>query len=80
MHSGPHIQPTFPCILPRGTFSSCKARILDLVKLDLPQGKKACHCGSSPGISKMSCGQALVAPVTQQQGLARLQYHRSAFQ
>ncbi|OBS77315.1 hypothetical protein A6R68_16245 [Neotoma lepida] len=55
----------------QGTSWSCKAGILDSVKLDLPQGRKACHCGASLGISKMSCGQALVSPVIQQQGLAR---------
>lgn len=45
------------------------------MEVDLPQGKKACHCGASCGISKMSCGQVLVSPVTQQQGLARQRYN-----
>lgn len=75
MTSSPRLQSTFPWFLSLGTFWSFKAGILDPMEVDLPQGKKACHCRVSCGISKMSCGQVLVSPVTQQQGLARQRYN-----
>lgn len=75
MTSSPCLQPTFPWFLSPETFWSCKAGILDPMEVDLPQGIKACHCGASCGISKMSCGQVLVSLVTQQQGLARQRYN-----
>lgn len=75
MTSSPRLQTTFPWFLFPGTFWSCKAGILGPMEVDLPQGKKACHCEASCGISKMSCGQVLVLPVTQQQGLARQRYN-----